>query len=119
MSSKKLIPLLFFLLLLPQFAWSSEITTITTQPIHDLIIFPKIEAPATVISLNDAVISAEINGIILELPYQVGETVQKGDTLARIACQDYELTAQQINAQIQASHAKIEFTKWKLNRVGL
>tara|TARA_R110002110_G_scaffold166602_2_gene367275 strand:+ start:23486 stop:24529 length:1044 start_codon:yes stop_codon:yes gene_type:complete len=95
----------------------NDLISVTTKPITDLTIFPKLEAPATAISLNDAVISAEINGIILQLPLQVGESVQKGQTLAVIACKDYQLNAQQFESQLQSTRAKIDFTEWKLNRI--
>lgn len=115
MSFKKLMPL--FMLFVIGNSLASNTTAVTTQPIGQLTIFPKIEAPATAISLNDSIISAEINGIVEQLPFKVGETIKKGDILAHIACQEYELTAQQYNSLIEASKAKIKFTEWKLNRI--
>lgn len=99
------------------FALDSNLVSVTTQPINTLTIFPKFEAPAIAISLNDTVISAEISGIILQLPLQVGDSVKRGDTLAVIACQDYSLNAQQFEAQLQSTQATINFTTWKLKKI--
>jgi len=116
---KKLFIVGLFLLQLnaTTFALDSNPISVTTHPINALTIFPKFEAPATTISLNDAIISAEISGIILQLPLQVGDKVKKGDPLAIIACQDHHLSAQQIEAQLQATQATIDFTAWKLKKI--
>lgn len=52
-------------------------------------------APARVISLNDATISAEISAPIVEIRHRVGDVVDKNTTLAELGCDDYRIAHRQ------------------------
>ncbi|WP_299768444.1 efflux RND transporter periplasmic adaptor subunit [uncultured Pseudoteredinibacter sp.] len=63
--------------------------------------------PGTVISLRDALLSAEISGR-LEWLAEVGDTVEKGDTIAKI--DDHLLTLQLRNDQAQIKRIKADLS---------
>lgn len=104
-------------LFLPSISIGTPPTPITSKNISELLIYPLHNAPATSISLNDAVISAEIKGIIKNQPFQVADYVEQNVTLAEIDCKDYQLNQQQLKAEIKATQARIELTEWQLNKV--
>ena len=52
-------------------------------------------APATVISLNDTTISAEISAPIVKIRHRVGEVVDKNTVLAELECHDYRIAHRQ------------------------
>lgn len=90
---------------------------ITTKRSAELMFYPTYDAPATAISLNHAVISAELKGTIQSLPFQVGDTVEKDATIATLNCRDYQLNHDKIKAEINAIRAQLAFNDWQLNKV--
>ena len=99
----RLIPLCW--LLLTGTAWAA--TPITTRPLAEVLIYPERSAPATVESLNDADLSAEITARIERILVRVGDEVQPGEVLAELDCRDYRsrLAAQQAALrQLEAQH---------------
>ena len=75
-------------------------------------------APATVVSLNHATLSAEITGKVEELAVQVGDKVSAGELIARIDCNDYRLGEKQAKAALQAARAQRDLAQkqYKRNR---
>lgn len=84
---------------------------VTTSPIQDIVTFPVRNAPATTVSLNDASISAQITGTILEIPVQVGDVVEQGDLITRLDCVNHVLLGKQAQASLQAAQAKNKFAQ--------
>ncbi len=68
---------------------------------------PNTTAPAMELSINDAVISAEISGVILEIPVQVGDQVTSGDLLVTIACDDYRREQAIAKAALDQAESKL------------
>ena len=54
-------------------------TSVTVKKLHKLYMYPRIESPATVVSLNDSSISAEVSSKIIEMPVAVGDIVFRED----------------------------------------
>lgn len=78
---------------------------VTVAPLASLAIQPERSAPATVESLNNADLSAEISARVLDFPVRVGDRVATGDLLVQLDCRDHEsrLTAQRATlAQIES-----------------
>jgi RND family efflux transporter MFP subunit len=97
--------LLLLHLLLTGTAWAA--TPITTRPLAEVLIYPERSAPATVESLNDADLSAEITARIERILVRVGDEVAGGDALVELDCRDYRsrLAAQQAALrQLEAQH---------------
>ena len=66
-------------------------TRVTIKPLQDFLIYPADSAPAQVISLNNAKISAQISAQISSFKVQAGDRVEKGATLVRLDCRDNRL----------------------------
>ncbi|MCI3944047.1 efflux transporter periplasmic adaptor subunit [Pseudomonas syringae] len=66
---------------------------------------PASEARGVLRATNQAVLASELSGRIVDLPFQEGESFNKGDTLARFDCSAYQA---QLNAAQAASRGASE-----------
>jgi len=89
---------------------------VTTARLSDVVFLPVRTAPATAVSLNDAQVSAEIGGLLTELPVKVGDRVKEGDVVARVDCREPEIALVEARASLQAGLAKNRFDKSQLNK---
>jgi len=87
---------------------------VSMTPLDDILFYPSREAPATVVSLNNSLISAEISGEIIELLVQIGDEVKKEDVLAKIDCEPYEIAKQRANSALNAGYARNKYAKQRL-----
>jgi len=103
---------------LPLIAWGGEVVQVTVQPAAELLFHPEQSAPAEVVPLNDASLSAEINARVLEIPVRVGARVAAGDLLVRLDCRDYasRLAAQQSSRRALESRLALARTQLKRGR---
>lgn len=90
--------------------------SVTTRALADLVFFPERSAPAEVVPLNDARLSAEINARILALPPHVGERVAENDVLARLDCSDYESRLEGQQATRRAIQTRLRLARTQLKR---
>ena len=86
---------LFVLLCQPSFADSVRIET---TAFGQLMFYPDYTAPATVVSLNDAHLSAQISAEITEFKFRTGATVNQDDLLVSLDCRDLKQTLKQAEA---------------------
>lgn len=89
---------------------------VSVLPLSKLLISAKNSAPASIISLNHATISAEITGRIVSIKTEAGDYVKKGQILASIDCRTYEFSKKQARAGLkvaktQSSLAKKQFVR--------
>jgi RND family efflux transporter MFP subunit len=77
---------------------------------------PEISAAASVESLSDSRISAELNATIKTIPVRVGDIVAPGDILVQLDCSDYELRADELTARLEAGTARAGFARQQLQR---
>ena len=82
----------------------------------EIALHPPKFAPATVVSLNNAFLSAQISARIENILVRVGETVEPGSVLARLDCADYELARTQAAATLSSLRARIELAQRRLAR---
>lgn len=87
---------------------------VKTKPFHEVAIFPSRSAPATAVSLNNAQISAEIAGLIKEIPVRVGDNVGEGELLVRIDCTDYTIKKMEAQAALKSAEAHEKFGRQQL-----
>lgn len=93
-----------------------EIIPITTKSFKEIAKFQKNYIPATVVNLEDSIISAEIAGTIEKVNLMVGDFAKKGSSIANIACSDYKSKLNQINLSIESINAEIDLTQWQLDQ---
>lgn len=107
---------LIFSLLLPLLAWAADPIPVTVKPLSELAIYPQLEAPATVVSINRSRLSAEIRALVTEIPVQVGDAAKKGDVLVRLDCTDYRIGLRQAGAALDAAKAQRRLAEYRLQR---
>lgn len=89
---------------------------VVAKPVSELVLFPTHRATATVESLNESRISAEITAVVREIAVKVGQVVEKGAVLARLDCATYDLVLQRQQATAKSIAAKLEFAEYQLLR---
>ena len=90
------------------------IIPVSSTTLDKILFFPSREAPATVVSLNNSMISAEISGEILEILVQTGSDVKKDDVLAKIDCEPYQIAKQRANSALNSGYARNKYAKQRL-----
>lgn len=79
MPSLRMLTRLLLLLVLPAVqALAQEPIPVSLRPLSEVIVYPEQSAPATVRSLNESRLSAEINARIEAIEVKVGEAVRRG-----------------------------------------
>jgi len=105
----------FFLLLWASTGSGAE-RVVRVAPLQELQIRIEQSAPATVISYQQAILSAQLNGLLMELIPRVGDRVKKGDILARIDCRDYRFAEDRAVAEVSSSQAQAKLARQQLER---
>jgi len=95
---------------------AAQAISVTTQPFSEVSIYPQRNAFATVISLNNSRISAEVTARIVEIPVEVGQVVSKGATLARLDSRDYVIAAERAKAALESATSTYQFAVQQLER---
>jgi len=90
--------------------------TIGTLALRELAIYPERSAPGQSLPANESKLSAEVSARILALPYDVGQTVRKGDVVARLDKRDFELAVAKAKASMAAVQARIAQAQSQLTR---
>jgi len=89
---------------------------VTTQTLSELLFTSTYSAPATVVSLNDSNISAEIQARAIKINATVGERINKGSLLVELDCRNYINTKKQAEAALNLSKIKRDLAKKQLTR---
>lgn len=76
---------------------------------------PTMQVAGTIVSRSDAVLSAEVEGRLIEVA-EVGTRVEAGDTIARIEDTGLRLRAQELAAEINRAEARLRFLEAELIR---
>ncbi len=109
-------PLILLFTLLPALAMDEEPVLVQAQAFETLAIYPERTAPATVLSLNDSAIAAEVNGRIESIAVRAGDAIAAGGELVRLDCRDHELQARQARARVSQARAARELAERQLER---
>jgi len=112
----KAIVVLFVTILISAYAYAADRITVKAAKVSEIAIYPERSAPATIISLNESVISAQIAARVNALSVRVGDIVKKGGVLAELDCTDYVLSRRESTARLQALKTKQDLAKRRLER---
>lgn len=88
-----------------------EPVPVTVVPLGKLLFHPAREAPANVVSLNDALISAEIAAKVETVARRPGDEVRAGDLLARLDCTTYRIARKKAEAALEAARARFRYAR--------
>jgi RND family efflux transporter MFP subunit len=94
----------------------AQAVAIATQPLSQLAVYPEREAFATVLSLNDSRIAAEVSARIVEIPVEIGQVVERGALLVRLDAGDFDLAVRQAEAALEAVRARAQLARAQLER---
>ncbi len=97
-------------------ALAADPVPVSVQRLGDLLIDKELRAPATVISANRALVTSEVSALIEEVPIDVGDTIQKGDTLVVLDDDNNRLMLTQAKARLAALKAQIAQAKHRLDK---
>lgn len=73
-------------------------------------------ASATVESLNQARVAAEINARVVDVPVRVGELVRAGQVLVRLDASEFELMVQAAQAGLDVAEAGLDMARLRAER---
>ena len=104
------------LLIFPLVSSGQNAVAVKTARVKDLATYLWKSAPATVVSLNDTAVAAQLKARIDEISVKVGEVVEPGNVLARLDCTDYRTAERQVEAEIGALDARIRLAERRLER---
>ena len=96
---------------------TAQTQKVVTQALADIAVYLEHSSPATVVSLNNSPIAAEINARVMALPVKIGAVVNKGDVLAELECKDFERRVSQSHAQLAAFNARKRLAQQQLKRL--
>ena len=91
-------------------------TSVSVMPLSELATYPNRFAPATVVSLNEPMLSAQITAQIERVPVRVGDMVTTGQTLVELDCDDYVLGRESALASLESAQARYELAQKNLER---
>jgi len=89
---------------------------VTTKPLSELVFATEYSAPASVVSLNDSSISAEIQGRAIKIKAEIGDTIKRGQLLVELDCRNYKNTRKQAVAARNLSKSQLNFAQKQYNR---
>ena len=97
------------LLLMSGTALAADPVPVTVQRLGDVLIDKELRAPATVISVNRALVTSEVSALIQEVPVDVGDTISQGEPLVVLENNNNRLMLTQAKARLAALKAQIAF----------
>ncbi len=97
-------------------SFAAQESDIKIQTLSEVALYPERSAPASVVSLNEATISAQISTTVTDIPVRVGDVVDKGAVLARLDCTDYQLSSKVARARIDELTARIKLAQRRVER---
>lgn len=82
----------------------------------DIAMYPRREAPAAVVSLNESRIAAEVAAVIVAMNAEAGQVVDKGAVLARLDARDSSLAVERAAAAEASAKARLGLAEAQLRR---
>ena len=71
----------------------------------------KVAGEFTVLPIHNADVRAEVDGIIQDILHEEGDTVKRGDVIARLADRDYRAELRKVSAEIAEKQANLRMLK--------
>ncbi len=113
-SMKRWLVLSLFWLLAPAISGAAE--TITVKPFSEVAVFLDRQAAARVESLNEAVLAAEINARVLEIPARPGQRVSQGESLLRLDDESFVIQLESATARLEMADAALDMARLRAER---
>ena len=104
------------LALAPVMALASGDETVTVRPFADVAIYLERQAAASVESLDDITLAAEISARVLEIRVRPGESVAAGTLLVRLDDQEFRIRRQAAAARLAMAEAAHDMARTRAER---
>ncbi len=95
---------------------NTQLLSVSVKPLSSILIESKQSAPASVVSLNTSIISAEITGRAFMIYAETGDIVEAKQKLVILDCRSYALAKKQAEASLKVSLAQLNLAKKQLAR---
>jgi len=105
--------------IVPHVVSAAGSVTVKSASLSELAVYPERTAPATVLSLNESTISAEIAATVMEIPVRVGDIAEAGSKLLGLDCADYTLAERRVSAMLESLDARLGLAAKQLERAKL
>jgi RND family efflux transporter MFP subunit len=112
----KFLRIFLILILFSPSTHSQEVDSVRVSLLSEIATYPLRSAPASVLSLNEASISAEISSRVVDIPVRVGDIVKEGEKLVGLDCVNYDLVVTQITATMESLKIRAELARKQLQR---
>ena len=89
----------------------AEPTKASVVKLGEVAVYPVKSAFASVITLNNSKLSAQVSAKIKSISAEVGQIVNKGDVLIKLDATDYNLALQQAGANLIAAQSNLELSQ--------
>lgn len=90
--------------------------SVTVRSLDSVVLHPVREAPAQVVSLNLAKLSAEIAARIDRIPVEPGQRIARHAVVAELDCGDARLAAERAEAALASAQARLNLARQQLLR---
>ena len=108
--------LAWLLLVFPTQPAAETAAAVKTERLAAVAVYPQKSAPATVVSLNNSMLSAQIKARVDDISVRVGEVVKAGSVVARLDCTYYHLGREEIQARVASLRARLGLAQQRLAR---
>ena len=98
---------------LPMVALASEQVT---KPLEEVAFYPQRAASATALSLNDSVISAQIQAQVDQIVVGVSQTVKQGELLLTLDCTDADLALKVAKTNVDIASSRLRLAQSQKER---
>ncbi len=95
---------------------TAEERMVSTEAFGAIAIYPTVRVAASVESLNNSEISAEVTAVVVEIPVLIGDGVEAGDVVVKLEDKDYALGLQQSKALLNRIEANLALASYQLKR---
>src|SRR5690606_633575 len=68
-------------------------------------------------AINQATVSAQTSGRVTELPFDVGDYVEKGDVIARFTCAEHRARLDSARAAVRLAQVQFDDAETQYNRI--
>lgn len=107
---------LYYVLIASMANADQELLNVSVKPLSSILIQSKQSTPASVVSLNTSVISAEITGRAFKIYAETGDIVEANQKLVVLDCRSYDLAKKQAEASLKVSQAQLNLAQKQLRR---
>ena len=95
---------------------NADAVRVTSKTLGEIAIFPQFSVPATVLSMNDSKISAEVRATVNVFPVLVGDIVKRGEVLIQLDNSNYKLNLLRAETALKGINSRLELAKYQLEQ---